>query len=156
MFYLLRRDNNDNDCQDHWHRMMATTYRDALKEAEYTILNSYFGEDRDQTERKQIRWFYTETATIVEVCDEIKIDINSIIEKEWQVLENKSKVISEAEERQLLKKLQAKYGKEPDHSDSAIFCGHANEMPTVCPCDSNCYCYKHGNCGKRKRRLNGK
>lgn len=26
---------------------------------------------------------------------------------------------------------------------SAIFCGHANECPNVCPCDDDCYCRDH-------------
>lgn len=26
---------------------------------------------------------------------------------------------------------------------SALFCGHANEMPNVCPCKEDCYCKEH-------------
>jgi 5'(3')-deoxyribonucleotidase len=38
----------------------------------------------------------------------------------------------------------------PDISDSAVYCGHANEVPHVCPCPSDCYCRIHGGCGERK------
>jgi hypothetical protein len=40
-----------------------------------------------------------------------------------------------------------------DFSDCAIYCDHANEMPVVCPCKPNCYCHKHGGCGRREARL---
>jgi hypothetical protein len=29
---------------------------------------------------------------------------------------------------------------------SPLYCEHANEMPVVCPCPSDCYCKIHGNC----------
>lgn len=31
-------------------------------------------------------------------------------------------------------------------SRSAIYCGHANEMPSVCRCDEDCYCRVEGSC----------
>lgn len=32
----------------------------------------------------------------------------------------------------------------------AVFCAHANEVPTRCPCEPNCYCKSH-TCKKRNR-----
>ena len=26
---------------------------------------------------------------------------------------------------------------------SALYCGHANEVPMACPCNANCYCKAH-------------
>jgi hypothetical protein len=40
--------------------------------------------------------------------------------------------------------------KKNDNSNSAIYCEHANEMPTICKCPTDCYCNIHGNCGKRE------
>lgn len=35
-----------------------------------------------------------------------------------------------------------------DHSNSAIYCDHANEMPAQCPCPDDCYCKSHS-CKRR-------
>lgn len=34
----------------------------------------------------------------------------------------------------------------PQKSRDAVFCEHANESPSYCPCDSHCYCRIEGNC----------
>jgi len=31
----------------------------------------------------------------------------------------------------------------PVISESPLFCGHANEMPALCPCELDCYCKEH-------------
>lgn len=41
-------------------------------------------------------------------------------------------------------------------SDNSIYCNHANEMPVQCPCDSDCYCRKHGNCGSKEKEAKRK
>jgi hypothetical protein len=38
---------------------------------------------------------------------------------------------------------------------SAVYCGHANEMPQVCPCPPNCYCKAHS-CSKAERKTAGR
>lgn len=35
---------------------------------------------------------------------------------------------------------------------SALYCEHANEVPSVCPCDAGCYCKAHM-CGPRERAI---
>jgi hypothetical protein len=30
-----------------------------------------------------------------------------------------------------------------DYASSALTCGHANEVPSVCECEDNCYCKSH-------------
>jgi hypothetical protein len=38
-------------------------------------------------------------------------------------------------------------------ANSAMFCEHANELPTMCPCDADCYCRTRGTCTALPRRM---
>lgn len=38
---------------------------------------------------------------------------------------------------------------------NAIFCEHANESPSTCPCERDCYCYIEGSCGRKMSIISG-
>jgi hypothetical protein len=42
-----------------------------------------------------------------------------------------------------------------DHSDSSLYCNHANESGINCDCDESCYCRVHGNCRHRVDATDG-
>lgn len=48
---------------------------------------------------------------------------------------------------EIIERVDAEFAKEtrPLESTHPMYCGHANEVPNVCPCSASCYCRQLGN-----------
>lgn len=71
-----------------------------------------------------------------------------LFEKNEKEDQQRREQYQEQNERAEYERLKAKFGKgqktdnrvRDKHSDSPVYCEHANEMPSTCPCKLNCYC----------------